>query len=388
MIRDIIKILVLMAVVMALLLEAHFAVAANGDFSLRINMNGDDLSELETIAIDPKKELTIDLHVSDVTTDVTLKKVLVAVTFAGQTIHTLSESLGDYYIAAGEDYREHISLNVREVLKLGDMTLVTGIYRAVVKIEYTVDGQKKVLNELQDIKILGNPMRTPLGAAGVVTSVGAVTALLMLIRALILPGIPIGTTMSANASFNLLQHLYDFATERLEPTARGRVIGNIAKAAKGRIIKKECPICGTRFKYGHCYTCKKSAKEVRNEYIDRVEALALQSSELLASGEAVVLDDLCSRLGINVALGTDVIAVLEHSKLVKVRGIARKLIGKAAMIGISSGLSTVIWITVGGFVVLSMSVLVAILIASVAIPIVVAKGLQMKARRALKKLTE
>jgi len=388
MVRDIIKLLVLMTVTVMLLLEAHFAAAANGDFSLRLNMNGDDLSELKTIVIDPERELTINLHISEVTSDVTLDKILVTVTFAGQTIRTLSERLGNHYIAAGEDYRGQITLNAREVLKLGDITLVTGIYRAVIKLEYTVDDQKKVWSELKNIKILGNPMNTPLGAAGVVTSVGAVAAILMLTRSLISPGIPTGTTMPANTSFNLLQRLYDFATERLEPTTRGRVMGNIVKAAKRRIIKKKCPICGTCLKHGYCYTCKKSAKEVRNEYIDRVKALALQSSELLASGEVVALDDLYSRLGINAALGTDVIATLKQAKLVKVRGIARKLMGKAIVVGIGSGLSAVIWITVGAFAVLSTSVLVAILVASVVIPIVVAKSLQMKARRTLKKHTK
>jgi hypothetical protein len=165
-------------------------------------------------------------------------------------------------------------------------------------------------------------------------------------------------------------------------------MGNIVKAAKGRIIKKKCPICGTRLKHRYCYTCKKSAKEVRNEYVYRVRALAVQSSGLLASGQVVTLNDLCSRLGISATLGTDVIATLKHAKLVKVRGIAAKLMGKAIVVGIGSGLSAVIWITVGGFAVLSTSALVAILVASVVIPIAVAKSLQMKARRALKKQTK
>ena len=382
--RNIIKPLVLVTLTMTLLLAAHFAAAANGDFSLRLNINGDDISELETIVIDPERELTIDLHIFDVTKDVTLDKILVTVTFAGQTIHTLSESLGNRHIEVGEDYREQITVNAREVLRLGDMPLVTGIYRAVIKLEYAMGDQKKVWSEPKKIKILGNPMSTPLGAAGVVTSVGAVTAVLMLIRSLISPGIPTGTTMPTNTPFNLLQRLYDFAAERFEPTARGRVIGNIVKAAKGRVIKKKCPICGTRLKHGYCYTCKKSAKEVRNEYIDRVKALALQSSELLASGEVVALDDLYSRLGVKATLGTDVIATLKYAKLAKVRGIAGKLTGKIIVVGISSGLSAVIWITVGGFAVLSTSVLIAILIASVVIPVAVAKSLQMKARRALK----
>ena len=377
-----------MTVTVTLLLAAHFVAAANDDFFLRLNMNGDDLSELKTIVIDPEQELTIDLHIFDVTSDVTLDKILVTVMFAGQTIHTLSESLGNRRIEVEEDYREQITLNAREVLKLGDMTLVTGIYHVVIKLEYAVGDQKKVWNETKNVQILGNPLSTPLGAVGVVTSVGAVAAILMLIRSLISLGIPAGTTIPASTSISSLQRLYDLTAERLEPTARGRVMGNIVKAAKGRIIKKKCPICGTRLKHRYCYTCKKSAKEVRNEYVYRVRALAVQSSGLLASGQVVTLNDLCSRLGISATLGTDVIATLKHAKLVKVRGIAAKLMGKTIVAGIGSGLSLVIWITVGGFAVLSTSALVAILVASVVIPIAVAKSLQMKVRRTLKKHTK
>ena len=165
-------------------------------------------------------------------------------------------------------------------------------------------------------------------------------------------------------------------------------MGSIVKAAKGRIVKERCPSCGTRLKHGHCYTCKKSAKEVRKEYAERVRALAIQSSELLASGQVATVDELCSRLGVNATLGTDIIATLKHAKLVKVKGISGKIMGKMIMAGIGSGLSTVLWVTVGGLVVLSSSALVAILVASVVIPLAVVKGLQMKARHTLKKQTK
>jgi hypothetical protein len=165
-------------------------------------------------------------------------------------------------------------------------------------------------------------------------------------------------------------------------------MGSIVKAARGRIIKDRCPICGTRLKHGYCYTCKKSAKEVRKEYVDRVRVLVLQSRELLASGQVTTLNDLWSRLGISAKLGTDVIATLKHAKLVKARGVTGKLMGKVVMAGIGSGLSTVLWVTVGGLVVLSSSILVGTLAASVVIPVALAKGLQMKAKRTLKKHTK
>ena len=166
------------------------------------------------------------------------------------------------------------------------------------------------------------------------------------------------------------------------------MVGNIVKAAKRRIIKKRCPICGTRLKHGYCYTCRNSTKEVRNEYVNRVRALALQSSKLFASGQAVTLDDLCSRLKVSARLGTDVMATLKNAKLVKVTGVVRKVMGKTVMAGIGSGLSAVLWVTVGGFAVLSAATLVAILAVSIILPIAVTKSLQMKARRTLKRHTK
>ena len=327
----------------------------------------------------------LNLQVFDVVKDVTLKKVSIVVMFAGQTITTLSENLGDFRIAAGETCRKRITVNAGEMIKLGDLALVTGIYRSEITLEYAVGGHKKVWSEWKNIRILGNPLVTPLGAAGVVASAGALAAILMLIRSLMAPPLPVGTTVPAHTPVRPLPRLYELATARLEPTARGRVVGSIVKAAKRRIIKEKCPVCETRLKHGHCYTCKKSAKEVRNEYADRVRTLAIQSSELLASGQVATVDDLCSALGISARVGTDVIATLKSAKLVKVKGVTRKLMGKAVMAGVSSGLSTVLWLTVGGFVALSSSALVVILAVSVVIPVAVAKSLQMKAKRVLKK---
>ncbi len=388
MVRNMIKPLTFAMLMMTLLLVAHTAAAVNSDFSFRLYINGDDLTKLETIVIDPERDMMVDLHIFDVTKDVTLEKLSVAVTFAGQTIHTLGQSLGDFHIAPGEDFRKQITVTVREALRLGDWPLVTGTYRAVITLEYTAGNQQQARSEAKNIIIPGNPLRTPLGAAGIVISGGTMAAILMLLKSLITPGLPVGTTMPASTPVRSLPRLYNLVAERLEPTTRGRVMGSIVKAAKGRIVKERCPSCGTRLKHGHCYTCKKSAKEVRKEYAERVRALAIQSSELLASGQVATVDELCSRLGVNATLGTDIIATLKHAKLVKVKGISGKIMGKMIMAGIGSGLSTVLWVTVGGLVVLSSSALVATLVASVVIPLAVVKGLQMKARHTLKKQTK
>jgi len=388
MLRNTVKLLIFTMLMVILLQATHTAVAANGDFSLRFAMNGSDITELETIDIDPERDMTVDLHIFDVTRDVALEKISVVVTFAGQTIQTLSHSLGDFRIAAGEDYRKQITLSTREVLRLGDRLLVTGTYRAMITLEYTAGNQQKAWSETKNLRIHGNPLNTPAGAAGIVISGGTIAVILMLLKSLIVPGLPAGTTMPVNTPVRSLPSLHDLAAERLEPTTRGRVMGSIVKAARGRIIKDRCPICGTRLKHGYCYTCKKSAKEVRKEYVDRVRDLVMQSSELLASGQVATLDKLCSRLGIDAKLGTDVIATLKHAKLVKVKPVPRQLMGKAVMVGIGSGLSAMLWVTVGGLVALSPSALVGLLAASVVIPVAVTKGFQIKAKRTLKKPTK
>ena len=79
-------------------LAAYAATWVDGDFSLSLKVNGDDVSELETIVIDPEGDLTIDLYISDVTREITLDKVSVLVTFAGQKVTTLSEDLGSFRI--------------------------------------------------------------------------------------------------------------------------------------------------------------------------------------------------------------------------------------------------------------------------------------------------
>ncbi len=381
MVRKIIKPLALVTLLMTLLLAAHFTAAANGDFSLQLKINGDDVTDLKTIVIDPESALTIGLYIYDVTQDIILERISVAITFAGQNVFTLDESAYNVRITTGSDYREEITVNAKDVLRVSN--LVTGIYRTVIKLEYTASGGTKVWSDPKNIRIPGNPLGTPLGAATAATTGGAVAAVLMLLKSLVSPGLPVGVTIPGSTSVSSLPRLHDFAANRLESTARGRLMGSVVKAAKRRVIKNKCPVCGTRLKHGHCVTCKKSIKKVRSEYVDRVKTLVLQSTDLLASGQIATLDDLSAKLGISGTLSTDVIATLKGAKLVKVRGIAGKLMGKAVMAGISSGLSAILWITVGGLVVLSTSVLVAIIVASIVVPVVVTKSLQMKTKRAL-----
>jgi hypothetical protein len=384
-VKNITKLTICAFSVSVLILAVNDMVQANDDFSLRLALNGDDISQAENLAIDPEEALKIDIRIDDVTGDVILQKLSVSITFAEQVILTQNVDLGSYHLTTGEIYNNEITVDTKEVLTYGGRPLITGIYHSQINLEYVMGSQEKALAQWINIHILGNPLSTPAGAAGILVSMGTLAAILLLIRSLFVSTIPRGITLPSSVSINPQALLHDLAMERLEPTARGRVTGSIVSAARKLLIKGKCPICETRLKHGYCYTCQKSAKDVRHEYTTRLKDLVLQTGQLISSGQIITLDDLCLKLGISRRLGTDVIATLAHAKLVKIKGLAVKLMGKAIMVGIGTGLSIIIWITIGGFAFLSTSALVIILVASLAIPLVVTKSLQMKARHDIKK---
>ena len=107
----------------------------------------------------------------------------------------------------------------------------------------------------------------------------------------------------------------------------------------------------------------------------------MEGNRLLASGEVNTIDTLCSRLGIGGKLCTDVIATLKDARLVRVKGIAGKLMTKAVTAGISSAISLILWVTIGGFAVLGTYPLIIILVLALLLPILITKFFQWRARR-------
>jgi hypothetical protein len=361
--RTIIVCAVLTLLIASLLLMVDSAVRAD-DFSLRLAVNGEDIPEEGTVAIDSEGEFKIDLRISDVTSDVILRKYSITVTLVGVSFPPISENLGDYHMVPGDSYQREMSINAREVLNLGDRPLTTGIYRSQVKLEYSVSGGEEVWSQWINIRILGNPLSSVFGIAGAVVSAVTIGAVLWLVKG--------------------LSTLYKFAMGRLESLARGRVVGSIVNASKKFVIKEKCPICGKPLKNEYCYTCMKSAKQVRLEYRNRLKNLAIQGEELLAGGE-VTRDELCTKLNIEGQIAADVIAIMNNARLFRVKGVARGLMIKAILAGICFTISTVIWVTVGGFAVLSTAALLTILIVAIVIPLIVTWGFRIKAKRAFKR---
>ena len=261
------------------------------------------------------------------------------------------------------------------------------MFGATIELQYAVGGSDKTYYLKRSMKIPGNPLNTTAGKAAAAVAGGTVVAAALLVRSLTLPTVAAGTTIPGGVVAKSTSGLLDFVSGRLEPTARGRVASNIVKAARSRIKKDRCPLCATPFKHGHCYTCRKTARQVRNEHAEKISTLAMEGARLIAGGGVVTLDILSSELNISTALAGDVLAALNNAKLVKLKGITRKLLGKAIIMGIGTGLSTVMWVTVGGLVALDTWALVAVLAGSVVLPIVITKSLQAKARRELKRST-
>jgi hypothetical protein len=333
----------------------------DGYFSLAITANGEDLSTLDTIAVNPDEELVIEMHVFDVTGEVILESISVTITCCGLQVGTITRGLGNRHIEPGGEYTETMVINPEEAFSIGDMPIATGLYRGLVEVSYSVGGQRETFSQPKNIHILGNPATTLVGTVAIATTAAAAASATIL-----------GISLAG---------LRQFALGRLEPTARGNVVGAITRAARKRVKKRYCPICSSRIKHDYCYTCQKTFKEVEKEYTEKVKELAMQGNQLLASGEVETIDALCSRLGISDRLAMDVVATLKDARLVRVKGIASRLMTKAVTAGISSAISLILWLTIGGFAVLGTYLLITILVLAILIPILITKFFQWRARR-------
>ena len=348
-------------------------------FSFRISVDGEDLSSLDAIPLDPDESHDIVLHVFDVNREVTLESISITITFSGLPVATIDKTLGRT-LQPGEEYTEPIAISANEFLTIGGLNIVTGLYHGTIELNYSIGGSPLAYSQPKDLRILGNPAASAVGIAAIVATGSAVAAGTVLGTSLAASG---AGAAAANVTLIPLPALNSFILGRLEPTARGSVVGAIVRAARKRIVKRNCPICSTRIKHDYCYTCRKTAKEVEKEYTEKVKELALQGMQLLASGEVKTLDALRSRLNINDRLGMDVIATLKDARMVKIKGLAGKLMAKAVTTGISSAISIILWITIGGFAVLSVWLLITVLLLALLLPILITKFFQWRARRKL-----
>ncbi len=353
----------------------------DSDFYLELFIDGQDVSTLDTVAVDPDGDTLIDLHIFGSEEEITLHSLSLVVLIAGQPVARITEDLQNEVIPPGEDYHnpEPIIFSPQQYLNVGSMKITTGIYNGRIELEYSTTGSNKIFYYPIKIRILGNPVSSLVGVIGMVATAAAAVSAAVLGISLVAAG----SVVSSNVQLIALENLKRFALRRLEPTARGSVVGALVRAARKKIKKRYCPICSGHIKHDYCYSCKKTAKEAEKEYTEKVKALALQGIQLLASGEVKTMDALCARLGIDNRLGMDVIATLKNARLVKVKGIASKLMAKAVTTGISSAISIILWIAVGGFAILSTWMLLMVLFLALLLPILITKYFQWRAKKQL-----
>jgi hypothetical protein len=294
---------------------------------------------------------------------------LLAITIGGQPVARLIESLQNEAIAPGEEYNDIITMSPQAYLNAGGMNIATDIYNGLIELVYSIVGNDKTFSYPIKIRILGNPINSLMGVIGIIATATATISSIILGTSLVATGF----FVTSNVQLIALENLKRFALGRLEPAARGSVVGALVRAARKRIKKRYCPICYSRIKHDYCYSCNKTTKEVEKEYTEKVKELAQKGIQLLASGEVKTMDALCSRLGIDNCLEIDVIATLKNAKLMKIKGIASKLMAKAATIGISSAISVILWITIGGFAILSTWMLVTVPFLALLLPILITK---------------
>jgi hypothetical protein len=123
----------------------------DGNFSLELVVNGENLSTLEAITIDPEENITIDLHISNVKQEVILESISVTITFIEQPIISITKSLNSVSIETGGEYFERINVDPKDAIGIGDMTLATGMYNGFVTLDYSIAGKTKTFSQPKNI---------------------------------------------------------------------------------------------------------------------------------------------------------------------------------------------------------------------------------------------
>jgi hypothetical protein len=341
------------------------SVVRAADLSLRMEINNQDISAEGNIAIDSKGEFNVDIWIEDAAGEVVLHNYSVTVTFIDVSFPVISRSLSNYRLLPGDSYHQGLTINASEVLGLGGRPLTTGIYRSQVKLDYSINGQEKVWSQWLDIQITGNPVNSVIGIAG--AALAAVTAGIL---------IWLGKGIST---------LYQFAKGRLESFTRGRVVGSIISVSRKFAVREKCPVCRETFKGKRCVKCGKSIKAIRKEYREKLQKLAIRGEELLTTGE-VTREELGARLEVDEQTAADVLKVIDESRILRVKKFFSGLVVKAIFAGISFGISTILWVTIGGFTALSTPALVSILVIAIILPLAVTLVFRLKAVRAFRRV--
>jgi hypothetical protein len=350
---------------MLLFTSASLAANVNDDFSLDMSVNGRDMFASQSFSVTPDETLVFDLFIHDVLKPVEIQTLSIEIFFAGVPVSTITQELGRV-VSPGETYRPEIQpVNARDYLSIWGINVTTGKYKAVIKLGYTTHGQAQIWTQSREVEVPGNPIATMAGVAAAILTGIAAGGLISLFKSMV------GYSLEAQSLSG---------RKSLEAKARTNISSSLVAAIKRILVKDRCPECEEIIKHGFCRTCRKPARELQRSYRKRVYELSITGAKLLTEGEVVTIGELPQRLGITGALASDVTATIQNARLFRARKTAQSLFASAILTGISSALAGVLWVTVGGLSVLNTSTLMYILVLSILIPLVIARGLQMGMR--------
>lgn len=347
----------------------------NEDLTVSIILNGVRVEKIEDISLEPGQDVNIT-YILTAKRDIVLKSLKVIISGAGIEVPVSTTDLGDKLVKAGQSLKSTIIIQNSIPTPFGDtrLSIVTGIYKVRSVLEYQVLEEARSWENTFNLKIPGIASLASLATLIVLAS--GVSSVVSLARYVYEPPKP-GSIASANARMSSLKLLEDWISDRIEPATRGRLISLLTREIERRIRKEYCPLCGNRVKKGFCKTDGLSIKEARQKY----KQLILNLVEKLARGlmtrkKVVTLSDVKEFLNVDERIATDVLSVMSKGKLVSIKGLGKKVAGKAVKTGINSALSYIMLVTVGGLQALSFEMLVIILVASIFVPLIIAKAVR------------
>lgn len=365
----------------AIIAVSSAAVDADGDFTIAVLIEGQDITTTSRIVLDPTRETIADVQILNVRSEVVLTGLSVSVVFLGREVGTFEESLGGKRLRVGESFKTQVRFDASAYLVQSGVTLATGVFDVRVRLIYDVAGVAQAFLMPVEVKVGGNALATPTGAVAVAAGAASLAAGLSLLRAAATPGIAVGSSLASGARALPLDQLRDLAAGRLEPMARGKVVGAVTKATHERISKDICPLDEGSLRHGICVTCGRSSAERRTAYAETMNELVVRAAGLFAEGGAVTVARVSEILGISPKTATDLVAVAGHAKLVKVQGVAAKLARKAIFMGVNSAISLLLLAGFGGFVKLTPTLLIAIIVVAMVVPIVLTRFLAWRTKR-------
>jgi hypothetical protein len=351
---------------MLILPSASRAADVNGDFSLDLKVNGQDLLSSQVFSVKPDETLAFNLTIYDVQRPLEMRSLSVEIFFAGIPVSTITQNLSQN-VNPGDTYQPEISpVKVRDYLSIWGINISTGKYKAIVKVEYTSQAESKTWTQSREIEVPGNPMATVAGVAAAIITGIALGGLLSLLKSL--------------AGYSLETQALS-GKKSLESQARGKVSQSLVTAVRKICVKDRCPVCAEVIKHGFCSACRKPARELQRLYRRRIHDLSAAGMRLLAEGEVESVGDLPQRLGITGGLAIDVTAAIQNARVFEAKRVARSLLISALMTGISSALAGVFWVTIGGLAVLNTTALMVVLVLSILVPFMITAALRLRMMR-------